>query len=1274
VTSELSHHPPEETWVAAIYWSSDGADRCGTGVLVTDRTVLTCRHILTDGDEAGADRPLWVAFPKSDGGSRRRYRAGPPVLSAGEHDLALLGLEDDPPGGVVAAPVRCPVPSGLIGKRWWAFGFPDGYPRGNDAAGTVGAALTDGCVRIDSRPESESRYRLLPGFSGAGLWSPDYQAIVGIVITANEYGDGEAVTLHQADLCFPDHKLRELARASATDAGEAAMMAWGWTLDDDPEAGRHWRPRARGVTRDSERGYRFRGRAKALKEIVGWLDRAETDRRVLLVTGSPGVGKSAVLGRIVTTADPGLRVELPAADPAVRATPGSVACAVHAKGKTALEVATEIARAASAALPDRLDDLVPAVREALADRDGVRFNLVIDALDEASSPAEARLIVREIASPLVEDCADVGAQVVIGSRRADGDGDLLRAFANPTVLIDLDLPEYFQLDDLAGYVLATVQLSGAERPDNPYADDEVATPVAERIAELSDRNFLIAGLTALSHGLHDTTAVQPGDLSFTPKVSDALRAYLRRLPPIAGIPAATVLTGLAFAEAPGLPIGLWTLAVKALTGQEVAARDLAAFAQSSAANFLVESSGHDSGRAFRLFHQALNEALLADRHQHSLFVDDEHALTRAFIDHGREVGWAAAPRYLLRSLPTHADWAGLLDELLTDDDYLLHADLLRLVPLGDHATTHAGRNRARLLRLTPNAVTADPRTRTAMFSVTETLEGLGSAYTDSESPGPHRARWAVTTPRMERAVLEGHSGDVAAVCALPASDGRTLLVSGSFDRTLRIWDLDTGSVLHTLEGDIGVVSGVCALPAADGRILLASGDGQMVRVWDPDTGTLLRTLGGHLGVVSGVCALPAADGRILLASGDDQMVRVWDPDTGTLLRTLGDDTGRVTGVCALPAADGRTLLASGGRTVRIWDPDTGTLLRTLGLGTWGVFAVCALSLPGGRTLLASGGVDQTVRIWDPDTGSPLHTLGGHTDEVTAVCALPTPAGHTLLASGGDQTVRIWDPDTGNLLRTLKSHDYSVSHLCALPVPDGRILLASGGGDQTVRIWDPDTGSVPHARESYTSCANAVCVLPMPDGRTLLASANEDQPVRIWDPDTGTLLRTLDGHTGGENAVCALPMPDGRTLLAGDSLDGTVQIWDPDTGTLLHTLYDGTSGVYAVCALPMPDGRILLAIGSADATVQIWDTDTDTPLHTLQDHSSVVAAVCALPAPDGRTLLASGGYDGTVRIWDPDDGRMLQTIHVHHQTYAIAYAANALIVGTSAGLLAIEFTA
>src|SRR5204862_1795993 len=127
----------------------------------------------------------------------------------------------------------------------------------------------------------------------------------------------------------------------------------------------------------------------------------------------------------------------------------------------------------------------------------------------------------------------------------------------------------------------------------------------------------------------------------------------QRLSPVAGVPAPHLLTALAFAEAPGVPAGLWQLAAETLYGARVSTGDLAWFARSSAANFLVETAGsipsdsHDAGAGplYRLFHQALNDALLHIRADITPRADDERALTRTFTTLGQASQWRNAPEY-----------------------------------------------------------------------------------------------------------------------------------------------------------------------------------------------------------------------------------------------------------------------------------------------------------------------------------------------------------------------------------------------------------------------------------------------------------------------------------------------------------------------------------------------------------------------------------------------------------------------------------------------------
>jgi WD40 repeat protein/DNA-binding SARP family transcriptional activator len=1247
--ADSSVHPPIDTWVAAVHAREDDVDPIGAGVVIDASRVLTCAHVVLAVGGA-ARESLWVSFPKADGWPRRRVRA---VTAAGflpapdlpVQDLAVLVLSEPVPPGVEAAPLRCPRPADLAGRPWWAFGFPHRDPVGHCADGVVGAALALGWIRLDT----PSDYLAHPGFSGGGLWSPDYQAVVGIVGQAHPSGEGRAMTLHQADLCLPDQGLAALATWSTKAAGEVALRQWGWTLARDPEGVRHWRPRARGVSIDSERGYRFRGRTAALGQIAGWLDRGEADRRVLVVTGSPGVGKSAVLGRVVTTADATIRASLPEGDEAVRASVGSVGCAVHAKAKTALEVAEEIARAASARLPEDPADLAPAIREALERRGGQRFNVIIDALDEAASPAQARGIIDKVVLPLAETCSDAGAQVVVGTRRRDDGGSLLGRFGGALAAIDLDDPAYFAEEDLAAYALACLRLAGDERPGNPYADDAAATPLARKIAALAGRNFLIAGLIARSHGLHDRYPTDPDQLSLPATVGSALAAYLERLNPVAGVPASQIMTALAFAEAPGLPAGLWQLAVQALDGTRISAEDLTRFARSSAANFLVESGneateggrGAAGGPVYRLFHQALNDALLRARSDVMPRADDERALTLAFIERGRASGWQDALGYLLRSLPGHAAAAGLVDDLLCDDSYLLHADLRRLTQVADQATSAQGRRRARLIRLTPRTVTASPRDRAALFGVTEALDDLGASYRDGGWQAPYRTVWTSLQRGGERTEPEGHKGAVYAVCPVTVG-GQELLASGGGDGTVRIWDPATGQQRTMLEGHQDGVGVVCPVVVGGQELLASGGDDGTVRIWDPATGEQRTMLEGHRGWVNSVCPVTVGGQELLASGGSDGTVRIWDPATGQQRTTLEGHRGGIWSVCPVIVA-GRQLLASGSEdeSVRIWDPATGQHRATLEGHQNIVCSVCPVTVAG-RQLLASGSNDGTVRIWDPATGQQHAILESHQGGVFAVCPV-TVAGRQLLASAGSRgTVRIWDPETDQQHAILEGHRGVINAVCTVTV-SGRQQLASGGDDGTVRFWDSETGQQHAILKGHQGAINAVCPLAVA-GQELLASAGSDGAVRIWDPATGQQRAVLEGHQGGVYCVCPLAVA-GRDLLASGGDDGTVRIWDPATGQQQAVLEGHQGWVNSVCPITMA-GQELVASGGNDGTLRIWDPATGQQRAVLEGHHAGVSGICTVTVA-GRQMLASASGDDTVRIWDPGTGQQHAILEGHH---------------------------
>ncbi|GIM89566.1 NACHT and WD repeat domain-containing protein [Paractinoplanes toevensis] len=1268
---------PPETWAVALHATPTDEEPVGAGLVVADTLVLACHHVAFP---AGTLRELWVAFPRDfhvPPGVRRRVRA----CRFDGHDeqgldVVLLDLDEPVPPSVVPARLRRPPGPDLVGLPWRAYGFPRYGDGGRPAAGVIGDEGSYGCVRLTA----DVREGVAQGFSGAALWSPDYDAVVGIIVKADaNTGSGLALTLAYADEHLPGLKLSTLDTWRVGDADEPTHAAWGWTLATDDEAHRHWLPRARGVASSAETGSRFRGRVAALRRLRQFLDRAEPAGRPMIVTGSPGVGKSAVLGRIVTTADPEISAALPPDDVAERATVGSVACAVHVKGKTALEVATEIARGAGVGLPKATVDLMPALRDRLTSRPA-RFNLVVDALDEAAGPDQTRALIDDVLVPLARTCATLGVQVVVGTRRTDDLGDLLGTFGSDASTIDLDSPEFFSPEDLADYAQATLQLGGPRGP-GAYSDPAVAAPVAASIAALADRNFLIAGLVARTRALRDLEPADPRHVSFTPTVGDTLNDYLQYLPDAGTAPARLVLTALAYAETPGLPISLWQGAIQAL-GVLVTGEQLDDFARSSAANFLVET-GDPARPTYRLFHQALNDALLAHRRELGRRETDEQRLVTAWIQHGRSVGWGAAPDYLLRSLSPHAARVGAVDDLLNDDGYLLHAHLDRLLPVADTARTASGRARRLLLQRTPRAVGAEPAERAAMFSVVDRIDGL-SAGIDA-STGPYQARWAHTPPRLERTVFEGHSLGVYDVCPI-AVDGRNLLASAGEDGTVRLWDPLTNQTVRVFSCHDDCIRGVCAVVAGGRTLLATAGHDGTIGIWDPRSGVQLHSFTGHHDWVRNICAVPMGPGGDLLVSaGDDRTVRVWDVTGGTLLHTLTGHSGWVTAVTHVPVgpygliastgydgyirlwdpvhgvrrgvlrghngwvttlyalrAGGRVLLASGGYdgTVRLWDPVAGEAVRCLDTGGGPITDLCTVRTRDGD-LLASTGEDGTIRLWETETGTERQVLRGQASWIRAVCELPLPGRHMLATAGDDGTVRLWDP-AGERPQAFAESVLpgSIGAVCAVAGEAGP-LVATGGNDGAVRLWDLTTGAARTELRAGASPVNAICVIE-DEEPALLATAGADAMVHLWDSADPSPIREFREHLEPVNAVAVLRTTGGLVVAsAGD--DETVRLWRPHNAEVIGRLVGHRAWVTSLVVVDR-DGTEALASADKSGVVRFWAAD-GTLLWERLGHQSAVNALSTATV-DGRPTLISAGADRTIRLWEPPDGRPIRVLSGH----------------------------
>ncbi|QJB44955.1 nSTAND1 domain-containing NTPase [Dolichospermum flos-aquae] len=545
-----------------------------------------------------------------------------------------------------------------------------------------------------------------------------------------------------------------------------------------------------------------------------------------------------------------------------------------------------------------------------------------------------------------------------------------------------------------------------------------------------------------------------------------------------------------------------------------------------------------------------------------------------------------------------------------------------------------------------NAIQALTKSSEAQFALKDTgnalIEGLKAggklklaswAKSDTQVPTIAALRQAVYLQRDEKPenralavnTLKGHESEVYSVGFSP--DGKQL-ASGSFDKTIKIWDVTTGKVLNTLKGHESLVNSVEFSP--DGQQLASGSRDKTIKIWDVTTGKVLNTLKGHESLVNSVEFSP--DGQQLASGSRDKTIKIWDVTTGKVLNTLKGHESSVLSVGFSP--DGQQL-ASGSRdnTIKIWDVTTGKVLNTL-KGHEDYVNSVGFS-PDGQQL-ASGSVDNTIKIWNVTTGKVLNTLKGHEGYVNSVGF--SPDGQQLVSGSSDSTIKIWDVTTGEVLNTLKGHESLVWSVGFSP--DGK-QLASGSFDKTIKIWDVTTGKVLNTlpSERYANKGDEGSVSSVgfsPDGQQL-ASGSFDKTIKIWDVTTGKVLNTLKGHEGSVSSVGF--SPDGQQLASG-SVDKTIKIWDVTTGKVLNTLKGHEGFVYSVGF--SPDGQ-QLASGSEDKTIKIWDVTTGKVLNTLKGHESRVWSVGF--SPDGQQL-ASGSEDKTIKIWDVTTGKVLNTLKGH----------------------------
>ena len=479
---------------------------------------------------------------------------------------------------------------------------------------------------------------------------------------------------------------------------------------------------------------------------------------------------------------------------------------------------------------------------------------------------------------------------------------------------------------------------------------------------------------------------------------------------------------------------------------------------------------------------------------------------------------------------------------------------------------------------------------------------------------------ASVKPEAAGLVFYGHESVTTSAAFSP---DKKLLVSASYDRTVRLWDVQSGTQIgQPFQGHKAWVTSVAF--SYNGQLVCSGSNDHTIRLWDVETGGMV---GQHMQDPSQVKAVMfSLDDQCIVSGSSDGGIRVWDVHTRTESGQPMLGHSDIVNTVAFSPDGWNIVSASDDGTAILWDFSTRNQIGRYAISIAADIAISSATFSQDGRYIVTGSTDRNVYLWDISSGTKSGLpFAGSSSFIVAVAISPDCRRVYSASDGG--RICVWDLETRAPIGQWMRYESGIVSFAMSS--DGQCAVCTFF-DGTVRIHDlvrsdnqdddlltEAVANVPHRGFTFATFS--------PDGKRVV-SGSEHGELMLWDVETGSFSGdTLTGHS--ERITSVSFSLDGHRAVS-TSYDCTICVWDAKTREQLSRLVVHEQG--ATSASFSLDNALLVS-SSMDGTARIWDSQTYTPVGDalILKHDEVMTASFS---PDGKHILC-GCASGTLLLWD-----------------------------------------